>query len=67
MQVFFLQAHLQVCLTSKVMTTVKLIVEPATEDQLTDLFVASFMADYKDEKSLCAFISLKLTSLHGLF
>lgn len=35
------------------MTTVKLIVEPATEDQLTDLFVASFMADYKDEKSLC--------------
>ncbi|CAK8994563.1 Glycosyltransferase-like protein LARGE2 [Durusdinium trenchii] len=34
----------------KVMTTVKLIVEPATEDQLTDLFVASFMADYKDEK-----------------
>ena len=53
LQVFFLQAHLQVCLTSKVMTTVKLIVEPATEDQLTDLFVASFMADYKDEKSLC--------------
>ena len=36
----------------KVATTVKLLVEPALEAQLADLYMDSFMKEYKDEKML---------------
>ena len=33
-------------------TTVKLIVDPGQEDKLVDLYVDSWIKDYKDEKNL---------------
>lgn len=39
-------------MSSQVATTVKLIVEPATEDELVDLYMSSFLAGYADEKCL---------------
>ena len=37
---------------TKVATTVKLIVEPTSEDKLVDCFSETFLKDYKDEKFL---------------
>ena len=46
----FYHCHCLSCL--QVATTVKLIVEPNTEDQLADLYMTTFMADFKDEPCL---------------
>ena len=35
-------------------TTVKLIVDPGQEDKLVDLYVGSWINDYKDEKNLAS-------------
>ena len=40
------------CFGSEVATTVKLIPDPGMEDKLVDLYMDSWLPDYKDEKNL---------------